>query len=61
MVLIRISNLRASETFYLLGTTGDVKESIKISDAALFLIQVELKLPLHLLHAKVLGMERRAH
>ena len=34
---------------------------MKISDATLFITQVELKPPLLLAHANVLGMKRKAH
>jgi len=52
---------RAPEAFYLLAPTDDTKVRIKILDATLFVTQVELKPPLLLAHANVLGMERKAH
>ena len=52
---------RASERFYLLAPSDDNKQRIKILDATLFINQVELKPPLLLAHANVLGMKRKAH
>ena len=52
---------RAPETFYLLAPLGYTKVRIKILDATLFITQVELKLPLLLAHANILGMKRKAH
>jgi len=51
---------RAPDAFYLLGPSVD-KIRIKILDATLFITQVELKPPLLLAHANVLGMKRKAH
>jgi hypothetical protein len=48
---MNIKLTRAPEAFYLLGP----------SDATLFVTQVELKPPLLLAHANVLGMKRKAH
>ena len=52
---------RAPEAFYLLGPEDDPKVRIKILDATLFITQIELKPPLLLAHANVLGMKRKAH
>jgi hypothetical protein len=52
---------RAPEAFYLLGNSDDAKVRIKILDATLFVTQVELKPPLLLAHANVLGMKWNAH
>ena len=52
---------RAPEAFYLLGPEEDPKVRIKILDATLFIPQVDLKSPLLLAHANVLGMKRKAH
>ena len=60
-VEINIKLTRATEAFYLLAPSDDIKLRIKISDATLFIIQVELKFPLLLAHANVLGMKRKAH
>ena len=52
---------RASEGFYVLALLEDNKFRIEILDATLFITQVELKSPLLLAHANVLGMKRKAH
>ena len=52
---------RAPESFYLLAPSDDVEVRIKILDAILFITQVELKPPLLLAHANVLGMKCKAH
>jgi hypothetical protein len=52
---------RAPDAFYLLAPSEDNKVRIKILDATLFITQVELKSPLLLAHANVLGMKRKAH
>jgi len=52
---------RAPEAFYLLAPSDDNKVRIKILDATLFITQVELKPPLLLAYANVLGMKRKAH
>ena len=52
---------RAPEAFYLLAHSDDTKVHITILDATLFISQVELKPPLLLAHASVLGMKRKAH
>jgi hypothetical protein len=51
----------APESFYLLTLSDDARVRIKILDATLFITQVELKPPLLLAHANVLGMKRKAH
>jgi hypothetical protein len=58
---MNIKLTRASEAFYLLGTTDDIKVRIKISDATLFLNQAEPKPPLLLAHANVFGMIMKTH
>ena len=58
---MNIKLTRAPEAFYLLGNSDDVKVRIKILDATLFITQIELKPPLLLAHANVLGMKRKAH
>ena len=58
---MNIKLTRAPESFYLLAPSDDNKLRIKILDATLFINQVELKLPLLLAHARVLGMKRKAH
>ena len=58
---INIRLTRAPEAFYLLGPSDDTKVRIKIVDATLFVSPIELKPPLLLTHAKVLGMKRKAH
>jgi hypothetical protein len=58
---MNIKLTRAPEAFYLLGTSDDAKVRIKILDATLFVTQVELKPPLLLAHANVLGMKRKEH
>jgi hypothetical protein len=55
---MNIKLTRAPETFYLLGPSDDAKLRITISDATLFVTQIELKTPLLLAHANVLGMKR---
>ena len=58
---MNIKLTRAPEGFYLLAHSDDNKLRIKILDATLFINHVELKPPLLLGHAKVLGMKRKAH
>lgn len=58
---MNIKLTRATEAFYLLSPSDDVKLRIKILDATLFLTQAELKPPLLLAHANVLGMKKKAH
>jgi hypothetical protein len=58
---MNIKLTRAPEAFCLLGPSDDAKVRIKILDPTLFVTQVELKPPLPLAHAKVLGMKRKAH
>jgi hypothetical protein len=58
---MNIKLTRAPEAFYLFGPSDDAKVRIKILDATLFVTQVELKPPLLLAHANVLGMKRKAH
>ena len=60
-VVMNIRLTRAPEAFYLLGPEEDPKVRIKILDATLFIPQVDLKSPLLLAHANVLGMKRKAH
>ena len=52
---------RAPEAFYLLAPSDDTKVRIQILDATLFITQVELKPPLLVAHANVLGMKRKAY
>jgi hypothetical protein len=54
---VNIKLTRAPEAFYLLASSDDTK----ILDATLFVTQVELKPPLLLAHANILGMKRKAH
>jgi len=58
---INIKLTRAPESFYLLAPSDDNKVRIKILEATLFIIQVELKLPLLLAYANVLTLKRKAH
>jgi hypothetical protein len=58
---MKIKLTRASEAFYLLEPLDDTKVRIKILDATLFITQFELKPPLLLAHANVLGMKLKAH
>ena len=58
---MNIKLTRAPEAFYLLAPSDDMKVRIKILDAVLFITQVELKPPLLVAHANVLGMKRKAH
>ena len=58
---MNIKLTRAPEAFYLLAPSDDTKVRIKTLDATLFITQVELKTPLFLAHANVLGMKRKAH
>ena len=58
---MNIKLTRAPEGFYLLAPSDDNKLRIKILDATLFINQVELKTPLLLLHARVLGLKCKAH
>jgi len=58
---MNIKLTRAPDAFYLLAPSDDDKVRIKILDATLFITQVELKPPLLLAHANVLGMKRKAH
>src|SRR5215469_424527 len=59
---MNIKLTRAPEAFYLWGPSKDTKVRIKILDATLFVTQAELKPPILLAHAKVLGMKKcRAH
>jgi len=51
----------APEAFHLLAPSDDTKLRIKILDATLFITQVELKTPLLLPRANVLGTKRKAH
>ena len=54
---MNIKLTRAPESFYLLAPSDDVKVRIKILGRS----HVELKPPLLLAHANVLGMKRKAH
>jgi len=58
---MNIKLTRAPEGSYLLAPSDDNKLRIKILDATLFINQIELKPPLLLAHASVLGMKRKAH
>jgi len=58
---MNIKLTRAPEGFYLLAPSDNNKLRIKSLDATLFINQVELKTPLLLAHARVLGMKRKAH
>jgi hypothetical protein len=58
---MNITLTRATEAFYLLSPSDDFKQRIKILDSTLFLTQAELKPPLLLAHANVLGMKKKAH
>ena len=58
---MNIKLTRAPESFYFLAPSDDAKVRVKILDATLFITQVELKLPLLLAHANVLGIKRKAH
>jgi len=58
---MNIKLTRAPEAFYLLALSDDNKVRITILDATLFITQVELKPPLLLADANVLGMKRKAH
>jgi hypothetical protein len=58
---MNIKFTRVPEAFYLLAPSDDIKLRIKILDATLFITQVELKPPLLLAHADVLGMNRKAY
>jgi len=58
---MNIKPTRAPESFYLLAPSDDTKLRIKILDATFFITQVELKPPLLLAHANVLGMKLKAH
>ena len=57
---INIKLTRAPDAFYLLAPSNDNKVRIKILDATLFITKVELKPPLLLAHANVLGMKRKS-
>jgi len=52
---------RTPEAFYLFALNDDTKVRIEILDATLFITQVELKLPLLLVHVNVLAMKRKVH
>ena len=52
---------RVPEAFYLLAPSDDTNVHITILDATLFITQFELKPPLLIVHANVLGMKRKAH
>ena len=56
---MKINLTRATESFYLLAPSGDVKLGIRILDATLFITQFEMKPPL-LPHA-VSAMKPKAH
>ena len=58
---MKINLTRAPEGFYLLAPLDDNKLRIKILDATLFITHVELKPPLLLAHAHVLGMKCKAY
>jgi hypothetical protein len=58
---MNIKLARAPEAFYLLGPSDDAKVHIKILDANLFVTQLELKAPLLIAYANILGMKRKAH
>ena len=58
---MNIKRARAAETFNLLAPSDDTKGRIKILNSTLFITQVELKTPLPLVHANVLGMKRKAY
>ena len=58
---VKVKLTRAPEPFYLLDPSDDTKVRIKILGATLFNTQVELKPPVLLAHASVLGMKRKAH
>ena len=58
---MNIKLTRAPEGLYLLATSDDNKLRTKLLDATLFINQVELKPPLLLVHARVLGIKRKAH
>ena len=58
---MNIKLTRTPEAFYLLAPLDDTKLRIKILDATLFILQVQLKPPLLLAHANVLGMKLKAH
>ena len=51
---------RATDALYLLAPSDDIKLSVKILDANLFITQVELKPPLLLVHPNVLAMKHEA-
>ena len=46
-------------TFYPFTPSDETKVRINILDATAFITQVELKHPLHLAHANILGMKRK--
>ena len=54
---MNIKLTRAPKAFYILETSDDNKVRIKVFDATLFIIQVELKPLLLLAHANVWGMK----
>jgi hypothetical protein len=58
---MNIKLTRALDAFYILVHSDDNKVRIKILDATLFITQVQLKPPLLLADANVLGMKRKAH
>ena len=58
---MNIKLTREPEGFYLLAPSSYNKLCIKILDATLFITQVDLKPPLPLAHANVLGMKPKAH
>ena len=58
---INIKFTRAPDTFYLLARSDYNKVRINVLEATLSIAQVELKSPLLLAHANVLGMKRKAH
>jgi hypothetical protein len=60
-VYMNIKLTSAPEAFYLWGPSDDPKVRVKIVDATLFVTQVELKSPLLLAYANVLGLKRKAH
>jgi len=58
---MNIKLTRGPEGFYLLAPSDDNKLCIKILDATPFITQVEVKPPLLLAQANVLGMKRKAY
>jgi len=58
---MNIKLTRAPDAFYLLATSDYNKLRIKILDTTHFITQVEMKSPLFLAHANILGMKRKAH